>query len=135
MGTGEHQRSRGDRSEAACWGIPGMEVVDAQCNIKGNLAAQALPPHCLRVVAQRTIQVATLSMHHTVCCVVPTHSARQNAFRTAFRQSLRNGRSHSVLWPGQYTDAWPVQDFCIKQRMLQIPDKGLRDDTDLTVRV
>ncbi len=37
-----------------------MEVVDAQGHVKGNFAAQALPPHRLRVVAQRTVQVATL---------------------------------------------------------------------------
>ena len=64
-----------------------MEVVDAQCNVKGNFAAQALPPHCLRVVAQRTVQVATLSVHHIICCVVPIHGVRQHAFR-AFQTVL-----------------------------------------------
>ena len=68
--------------------------------IKGNFAAQALPPHCLRVVAQRTIQVATLSMHHIVCCVVPVLSQHTVQGRMPSEQlsdrACLNGRSHRL---------------------------------------
>ncbi len=73
-----------------------MKVVDAQCNIKGNFAAQALPAHCLRVVAQRTVQIATLSMHHIVCCVVPAHSARHMRFEQLSDSACLSERSHSI---------------------------------------
>ena len=44
--------------------LPGVEVVDAEGDIQGHLAAQAVPAHGLRVEAQGAVQVPAL---HQLC--------------------------------------------------------------------